>query len=56
MTKKRNVYDDQFKAKVALAAIKDVETIAELSSRYNVHITQIRKWKAPVFRKSSHCI
>jgi len=46
MIKKRKVYDDQFKAKVALAAIKETETIAELSSRYNVHSTQIRKWKS----------
>ena len=46
MTQKRKMYDDHFKAKVALPAIRETETIAELSSRYNVHSTQIRKWKS----------
>lgn len=34
-----------FKAKVALEAIKEQKTIAELSSQYQVHTTQITKWK-----------
>lgn len=34
-----------FKAKVALEAIKEKRTIAELSSLYGVHSTQITKWK-----------
>jgi len=53
MNNKRKMYDDQFKARVALAAIKETETIAELSSRYNVHSTQIRKWKATFFENAA---
>lgn len=34
-----------FKAKVALEALKETSTIAELSSQHGVHSTQIRKWK-----------
>ena len=34
-----------FKAKVALEAIKEQKTIAELSSLYGVHSTQVTKWK-----------
>ncbi len=34
-----------FKAKVALEALKEQKTIAELSSLYGVHSTQITKWK-----------
>ena len=32
-------------AKVALAALKEEKTIAELSSQYEVHRTQITKWR-----------
>ena len=35
----------EFKAKVALAAIKGDKTIAELSSEFGVHHTQIHAWK-----------
>lgn len=41
----RRVHPPAFKAKVALEAIKEIKTIAELSSIYGVHSTQITKWK-----------
>lgn len=41
----RKVYDDQFKAKVALEAIKGEKTIAEIASQYKVHPNQILGWK-----------
>lgn len=41
----RRVHPPAFKAKVALEAIKEHKTIAELSSIYGVHSTQITKWK-----------
>lgn len=43
--KLRRVHPPAFKAKVALEAIKEQKTIAELSSIYGVHSTQITKWK-----------
>ena len=45
MTKKRAKHSPAFKAKVALAAIREQETIAELSRRHKVHANQIYKWK-----------
>lgn len=43
--RKRKTYDDAFKAKIALEAIKETETLSELASRYDVHPNQIRNWK-----------
>lgn len=38
-------YPSNFKAKVALAAIKEDKTMAELSSEFEVHRAQIQRWK-----------
>jgi transposase len=45
--KKKNLtrHTPAFKAKVALAAVREHESIAELSKRYGVHANQIYKWK-----------
>jgi transposase len=45
MTKNRRKHSPSFKAKVALEALKGEETIAELSNWFEVHPSQIRKWK-----------
>jgi len=45
MSSKRKQYKPEFKAKVALAALKNEETIAELSKRFGVHPTMISNWK-----------
>jgi transposase len=45
MSNKRKQYKPEFKAKVALAALKNEETIAELSKRFGVHPTMISTWK-----------
>ena len=45
MGKKRKKYSSEFKAKVALAALKNEETSAELAQRFGVHPTIISTWK-----------
>lgn len=45
MGKKRRKHTDEFKAKVALEAVKGVHTLGELSSKYGVHSTVIAQWK-----------
>jgi transposase len=45
MSKKRNRYSAEFKAKVALAALRNDETMAELATRFGVHPTMINGWK-----------
>ncbi len=42
----RKSYSGSFKGKIALEAVKLEKTIAELSSQYEVHPNQIRKWKS----------
>lgn len=41
----RKRFSAEFKAKVALEALKEEKTIAELSSKYEVHKVQINNWK-----------
>ena len=45
MSQKRKHHSSQFKAKVALAAVQNQETTAQLSSRFGVHPTMISAWK-----------
>ena len=42
----RKKFPDDFKAKVALAALKGDKTTAELAGEFQVHTTQINTWKA----------
>ena len=54
MTKrKRRNYDANFKVRVALEAIKEFKTLAELASEFDVHPNQIRNWKAEFLEKAS---
>ena len=45
MGTKRKVHSDEFKAKVALEAIRGTETLGELSSVFHVHPVVISSWK-----------
>ena len=45
MNGKRMKHSPAFKAKIALAALREQETVPELSRRHQVHANQIYKWK-----------
>lgn len=45
MGKKAKEYSSEEKAKVALEALKGEMTIAQISSKYGVHGTQINRWR-----------
>ncbi len=45
MSKKRKRHSAEFKAKVALEAVKGVQTLQQLAKDFQVHPTQITMWK-----------
>ncbi len=45
MKKGRRNHSAEFKARVALEAIKGMKSMSELATEYEVHPNQIRKWK-----------
>jgi transposase len=45
MSTKKNRYSGEFKSKVALSAIREEGTLAELSSRWGVNHNMVSKWK-----------
>lgn len=42
---KRRNYDEHFKTKVVLEALKEQKTLAQLSSEFGLHANQISDWK-----------
>ncbi len=53
MSNKRKKHSPEFKAKVALAAIKNEETVSELAARFGVHPTMIHGWKRSLLDRAA---
>ncbi len=45
MKAKRRRHDPEFKARVALEAVKGLKTIQQIASEYGIHPVQVSEWK-----------
>ena len=52
MAKKRKRQSAPFKAKVALAAIKEMKTVSELASQHGIHPNQMHQWKRKLLERA----
>ena len=53
MVTSRKKYSAAFKAQVAIAALQERESLAELSKRFEISPTMISKWKQDFLSRSS---
>ena len=53
MSKKRKQYSADFKAKVAIAALKGDQTTSELAARYQIHTNMVSTWRRELLDSAS---
>ncbi len=54
MRKTRRKFSSTFKAQIAIEAIRERESLADLAKKYEVHPNQISKWKQEFLENSAY--
>lgn len=54
MKTKRRRHDPTFKARVALEALKGIQTIQEIAKEHEIHPAQVADWKKTVQERLAH--
>jgi len=50
---KRRSFSEEFKAKIALEAVKELKTVNEIASEHGLHPNQVTKWKKQLIDNAS---
>jgi len=53
MRRPRRNHSATFKAKLAVAAVKGDQTLAQLAQRFDVHPNQITQWKSELLQRAA---
>jgi len=53
MRKKRRRHEPGYKAKVAIEAVRERNTVSELASRFSLHPSQIQTWKRTLLERAA---
>jgi transposase-like protein len=53
MSRRRKLHEASTKARVALEAVKERETVAQIGKRFGVHPTQVNQWKRKLLEEAA---